>query len=229
MKKLLFIEGYDTIRYNENTQSNITKLFPTYNVTFFSYENNSLIDDVLDKLQKKIVKNKYNVIIAHSTGGLLLKTISSKIEIKAKLIFSNALITSIHSSTFKAINKLPLSIVNYIKLPRFFRVPLQQLTNSIILYFTNYINKSQYTFDNVSIIKQAFSAANNVDFNKNAEYNIIFSFNDLMVPYNKEILDMYKDYKNISFYPINSKHEPFNDTIEIQKEWRSICEKIINS
>ena len=229
MKKLLFIEGYDAINYDETIQSNITKLFPTYNVTFFYFENNAQIDDVLYKLKKNIMKHKYNVIIAHSTGGLLLKTITSKIQMKATLIFTNALLTYKHNNNFTLINFVPLSIVKIINIPRFIRLPLQNLTSGILPYIKNYTEKSQYNFDNVSIIKQAFLVANDINFNKKNIYHIIYGQNDLIVPYNKEILNMFKDYKNISFYPIKSKHEPFNDTIEIQTEWRSICEKIINS
>jgi len=230
MKRILFIEGYDVVGYDDAEQQNVRNLLNKYNVTFFRYQNNDDINSIIKKLEELLCKKYFNAIIAHSTAGAILKIVSNKIHIshKTKIIFTNAIISNKHNTSLKLLELLPENIIKNIKLPRFIRLPLYNLTYGFDNYINNITTVSQYRTDDAAIVGNAIKIMSEYDFDKNTFYHIIYGIDDEVVSYPKELLNELNRYNNIRLYPLKSKHEPFNDSKDVQHAWKKQILKIVN-
>jgi len=229
MKKILFIEGYDTINYNKDTEDNISKLLSKYKITFFTYKNDENIYHILNRLQTLIENNFYKAIIGHSTGALLVKIITNRIKInnKTKIILTNGIVSDKHNLSLFLLGSMPHYITELVKIPRCFRVELFLLTYGYDKYLLNFIDPKQYNIDDASIIGDLLKIAKKYDFNHNTAYHVIYGKDDYRIEYTKNIIDQLFKNSNIHLYSLKSKHEPFNDYKNIQQKWKKIILNII--
>lgn len=229
MKKILFIEGYDSIGYNEQSRINIQNLLDDYKVQFFSYKNSEDVFDIIKRLRKLLKFECFHAIIAHSTAGSLLKVVTNLIPIsyKTKIIITNGFITDKHKLNYKIFNLMPRAINKIILFPRYIRVPLNQLTYGIDKYIKNIIDPKQYVIDNALIIGDVAKLTTKYNFDKDTLYHVIYGIDDQLIPYNNSLVRKLNKYNNIRLYPLKSKNEPFNDKQSIQLAWRKIILDIV--
>jgi len=198
-------------------------------VQYFSPDFNKSFDDVLNTLDK-IADKKFDIMIGHGLGCLLITQLIKKKQItNAKIILSNPILITPSIITY-LLSLYPDALTSYIP-PVFKHIVIPQ---RLLTFDTKHLPFSYY-FETISLtfIISALKYTNNIENILNI-YNtyknnihIIYGINDNFAPIPKSIQDRLATY--VKFVTMDtSRHEPFNDYKTIQNNYKQILFNIID-
>jgi hypothetical protein len=213
---ILIVQGYDSLGYN--TYKNFDFLSEYFNVDYFYYKQTDDINEIKKRLHETIQNGNYSVIIAHSMGGFFVSDVLNKIHQKTNVILLNPYIAN-DTIQQKLLSYVPKWLSKYMYVPRIVQIPYYDLS-----YNEQFdIKRDIFTIINSELAKHVndeIDLEKFIESYKKHNVVILYGVDDNLTFINNQ--NRLKLKEHTKFIEIKSKHEPFNDDLVVQNNFKKV-------